>query len=340
MGLCRFLLFIALGFTGFFAQANEPLTDLRSLGERLFFDTRLSGNNAMACATCHQQRYSWTEPLPLGFGSGRNQLPRRTPTLWGAAWQQTFFWDGRASTLEEQAKGPITSAGEMNQNLDELLVELDEDPTYQDAFAHLFNDPNKGITANKIFKALAAFQRTLVPEETPYERWLAGDDGAINHMAQMGFRMFQSPNFKCAKCHSIGQRFPAGKNRFLTSFSDGDFHDIGLPLREGNPDRGRWTQLTEKEKADPVNITYQFAFKTPTLWDVACRAPYMHDGSLATLDDVMDHYSRGGSVLDDEGQVVRRPSHARDVRPLNLNQHQKQVMIEFLKTLSPKPCGE
>ena len=310
------------------------------LGEKLFFDTILSGSNSISCSTCHRSDYQWTEPLPVGNGHLGDKLTRRTPTILNTAFNESFFWDGRAATLEEQALGPIQSEKEMGQNLDELMVELKEVSEYVNAFNKFFPGPiSPGITPENLAKAIAEFERTKIVGVTPYERWLDGDDSAMNHPAQMGFQAFKDEEIKCSTCHDIGGRHDAGNGRFITSFTDNKFWDIGINENKKSPDLGRWTQLTDDKKSDPNNINQKFAFKTPSLWNVACRAPYMHDGSKATLSDVVDMYSDGGELKDAAGNRVTRPSISEHIKPLNLSRHDKHHIIEFLKALSDDECA-
>jgi cytochrome c peroxidase len=228
------------------------------------------------------------------------QLPRRTPTLLNLAWAEQFFWDGRASSLEEQALGPITSPGEMNLPLDRLVATVCSVPEYQALFQKAF--PGEPISAPNIAKALATYERGLVSAKAPFDRWIEGDSKAISEEAVQGFLLFNT-KANCAKCHS-GWRF-----------TDDSFHDVGMK----SADRGRGALQPDLEVC-------QFAFKTPTLRNATRRAPYMHDGSLRTLDEVIELYNAGGQA--------KRPSLSQEVRPLGLTPAERRALLEFLTTLT------
>jgi cytochrome c peroxidase len=228
-----------------------------------------------------------------------NQLGRRTPTILNAAWGDTYFWDGRAATLEEQALGPIQAAGEMNMPLDLLVERISAVAGYRELFAEAF--PEVGITADTVAQAIATFERTVVASRAPFDDWIDGDEEAISESAKRGFVVFNEKG-NCAACHS-------GWN-----FTDSSFHDIGLP----DADIGRGKHI-------PEVVEMQHAFKTPGLRDLARRAPFMHNGSLATLAEVVDHYITGG---------VRRPSLSADMHALDLSAEERADLIAFMETLT------
>jgi cytochrome c peroxidase len=278
--------------------ADNPYTaEKAKLGEMLFFDPRLSGANYISCASCHNPSLSWGDGLPRAIGHGMTVLGRRTPTILNSAWADLLMWDGRKSSLEDQALGPISTDVEMNQPVDKLVGKLDAIDGYRASFAAAF--PGDGITLGNIAKAIATYERTIVSGEAPFDRWIGGDERAISESAKRGFVLFNT-KANCAACHS-------GWN-----FTDGSFHDIGLP--DGDIGRGAHVKV----------VSMQHAFKTPTLRDAVRRAPYMHDGSLATLAEVIGHYDRGG---------VARPSLSADMKPLHLTQEEKGDLLDFLATL-------
>jgi cytochrome c peroxidase len=270
------------------------------LGRTLFFDPRLSRASSISCASCHNPGFSWGDALPRGVGEGMKTLGRRTPTVLNVGWGEAFFWDGRADTLEQQALGPIAAPGEMNLPHEELVKRLREIPGYRPMFAAAFGEPS--VTKEKVASAIADFERTIVSSDAPFDRWLQGDKGAISLSAKRGFALFNG-KADCAKCHS-GWRF-----------TDDSFHDIGLR----GDDPGRAKLLPGLESMD-------HAFKTPTLRDVARRAPYMHDGSEATLEQVIEVYDKGGRI--------RRPSLATEVHPLALSSQERSDLVDFLQTLT------
>jgi cytochrome c peroxidase len=279
---------------------DRPHTAARAqLGERLFNDPVLSGHNGSSCATCHQPNNDWQDGVPKAMGLDGMPLPRRTPTLWNMAWGNLYFWDGRAATLEEQVLGPMQNPREMGQQMAQLVEELSQSTEYPQMFAAAFPD-QPAIEEQTISHALATYVRTIVSPEAPFDRWIAGDESAISDGAKRGFALFVGKG-NCSACHS-------GWN-----FTDNAFQDIGLP----GEDRGRGAVINVAKM--------DFAFKTPTLRNVEKRAPYMHDGSVATLEAVIDHYN---------GRFLKRPTLARDMRDINLTDTEKADLVAFLKALT------
>jgi cytochrome c peroxidase len=282
-----------------FPVDNAYTKDRELLGRMLFFDPRLSGSNFISCATCHNPAFSWGDGLPKGIGDGMKQLGRRTPTILNLAWVEPLFWDGRAADLEAQALGPIESPAEMNQTLDEVLAKLKRIDGYQRLFTMAY--PGEGMTPKTLAKALATFERTVVSGIAPFDDWIAGKDDAISNSAKRGFVLFNTKG-NCAACHQGW------------SFTDGSFHDVGMP----SPDIGRGKILPTIERM-------QHAFKTPTLRNVDHRGPYMHDGSVRTLEDAVRFYNDG---------FVRRASLSREIRPLGLTPSEVRDIATFLRTLT------
>ncbi len=292
------------------AQIPYPKEDPYShakheLGRMLFFDPILSGSKVRSCSTCHNPGLSWADGQPRALGEKQQQLASglRSPTLLNVAWTPKLGWDGHFSNLEGVAFGPITAADNMNLPEKTLIERLSTIPGYAGAFDAAFG---KGeITRLKIEQALATFERSIVSNEAPFDRWIVGNEAAIDAPAKRGFALFNG-KANCAACHSGW------------AFTDASFHDIGVAQ---NSDIGRGRLF-------PSSVKLQYAFKTPTLRDVARRGPYMHDGSLVTLDDVIDLYNRGG---------IDRPSRDDQIHQLNLPQNDKADLIAFLQTLSGKP---
>jgi cytochrome c peroxidase len=278
---------------------NAWTKERETLGRMLFFDPRLSGSNAISCASCHNPAFSWADGLPRAVGHGMRPLGRRTPTILNVAWADTLFWDGRADSLEAQALGPIQAPEEMNLPLGEMIAKLERIDGYRRGFEIAY--PREGITPATVAKAIAVFERTVVSGIAPFDRWVAGDEAAIPESAKRGFTLFNTKG-KCAACHS-------GWN-----FTDGSFHDLGLP----SSDRGRGQVL-------PRLGRMQHAFKTPTLRNADLRAPYMHDGSMATLGDVLAFYVQGGEA---------RPSRSLEMTPVALTDREKIELLAFLRTLT------
>lgn len=283
-----------------FPTDNAYTPERELLGKTLFFDPRLSGSNWISCATCHNPALSWGDGLPRAIGHGMQVLGRRTPTILNLAWSPALFWDGRAGSLEEQALGPIAAPGEMNMPLDKMVGKISSVPGYRSMFDKAY--PAENIDAKTIAKAIANFERTVVSGKSPFDRWVDGDESAVSAEAKRGFSLFNG-KANCAKCHS-GWRF-----------TDDSFHDIGVP--GSDPGRGKLFQTIS---------TMQNAFKTPSLRNVDRRAPYMHDGSVPTLEEVVELYQSGGRV--------KRQSLSAEIKPLNLTDQEKSDLVAFLKTLS------
>jgi cytochrome c peroxidase len=279
---------------------NNPMTpDKVALGQMLFFDPRLSGSGAISCASCHNPALGWGDAMPKGLGHMGGRLRRHTPTILNVAYGEPYFWDGRAATLEDQAKGPLTSAAEMNMPAEVAVTRILSIPGYVTAFAHVF--PGQPVSVDTIAAAVAAYERTVVSTAAPFDKWVSGDEEAISASAKRGFVLFNG-KANCATCH-VGWRM-----------SDDGFHDIGI----ADNDRGR---------ADiaPGIVQLEHAFKTPTLRNINQRAPYMHDGSLATLSAVIDHYENG---------FVKRPSLDTQIHPLGLTTDEKADLLAFMDTLT------
>jgi cytochrome c peroxidase len=271
------------------------------LGRTLFFDPILSGSQVRSCSTCHNPGLSWADGLRQAIGE--KPLPLRTPTLLNVAWVPKLGWNGHFRDLESVAMGPITGAGNMNLPEGMLLQRLADIPGYVDAFNLVFGAGD--ITRRKIELALATFERTIVSKNASFDRWIGGDNVAISDQAKRGFDLFNG-KANCATCHSGW------------SFTDASFHDIGSA--QGS-DMGRGTLF-------PNSVALRYAFKTPTLRDVARRGPYMHDGSVLSLEAVIDLYDRGG---------IDRPSRAEEIHPLGLTASEKSDLIAFLNTLNDVP---
>ena len=282
-----------------FPPENPYTAEAALLGRTLFFDPRLSGSGSLACSSCHNPSFGWEDGLALGHGEGLRALGRHTPTILNTAWGTTFFWDGRSPTLENQAGGPMGNPAEMNQDLSQLPQKLGGITGYRPLFERAY--PGQQITVETITKAIAVFERTLASAPAPFDTWLDGDEDAISDSAKRGFVLFTG-KAGCAACHSGW------------TFSDDKFHDIGLP----GTDRGRAAIM-------PGDANQEQAFKTPTLRNAARRAPYMHDGSMPTLERVLIHYVSGG---------INRPSRSPLMRSVQLSGNDVNDLKAFLLSLS------
>jgi cytochrome c peroxidase len=283
-----------------FPPDNPYTPEKAALGKALYFDPRLSGHQNMNCASCHNPSFGWEVPLKGAIGSQNTMLARNAPTVLNQAWgAKHYFWDGRAPTLEEQAKGPIQADVEMNLPLGEAVKRLKAIPEYKKWFDVAF--PADGVTGDNIARAIATFERTVVSGLAPFDAWIDGDEKAISDAAKRGFVLFNG-KAHCAECHT-------GWN-----FTDNKFHDIGLETDD--PGRG---------KLVPNDKMMKHAFKTPSLRDITQRGPFMHNGSVPDLEAVMVHYVSGG---------VERGSRSPQMKPLDLSAEEIASLVEFMKTLT------
>src|SRR5262249_6523166 len=226
------------------------------------------------------------------------QLGRHSPTIINAAWGSIFMWDGRLANLEEQALGPIQSPGEMNMPIDKLMDRLTKIPEYKPLFDAAF--PNEGMKVTTLAKSIATYERTVVSERAPFDAWIDANEKAISEQARRGFELFNG-KAQCSACHE-------GWN-----FTNDGFQDIGLPSNDVGPG-----------KSIPGVARRQHASKPPGLRETRRRGPYMHDGSLAPLEAVVEHYDHGG---------VDRPSRSDLMKPLGLTAGEKADLVAFMKTL-------
>ena len=284
---------------------NKALVEL---GRELFTDPQLSASGKTACLTCHLPDAAWSVLQARSTNDSGKLTSRKSQTLIGVGHASSPIngWDGRNPTLEAQAKSSVaTGSMSMRETPTPVAVEVIEqrfraNPAYVAKFNAAL--PGAPINIDTIVQAVAAFERTIEPEQAPFDRWVAGDENAISPAAKRGFELFNGKGL-CFACHG-GWRF-----------TDDKFHDIGTTTT----DRGRGTTL----KDDPL---MQFAFKTPTLRSVALRPPYMNNGSSATLDDVVRHYEKGG---------IDRPSRSPLMQPIKLTDQERGDLVAFMETLGP-----
>ncbi|HFC53115.1 MAG TPA: tryptophan tryptophylquinone biosynthesis enzyme MauG [Gammaproteobacteria bacterium] len=290
-----------------YPEDNKPTPERITLGKMLFFDPRLSGDGNMSCATCHNPAFGWSDGLPTARGHKSMVLGRATPTVINTAYNTIQMWDGRKRDLEDQATGPMEASVEMNSDFDRLFRFLNGNRGYSEAFAKAY--PGEGINKETLAKAIASFERTILSNDSPFDRWVKGDASAMTEQQVRGFRIFVDPNKgNCAICHSA------------PNFTDNGFHNLGLASDAGeDADPGRFAQK-------PIKIL-KGAFKTPTLRDVALTAPYFHDGSAQTLMDVVEHYVRGGVV---------KERLSPNIRPLDLTAREKEDLVAFLEALTTR----
>ena len=278
--------------------ADNPSTAAKiSLGKQLFFDKRLSVDNTVSCASCHDPKKGWSNNDATAVGIEGKRGGRSSPTVINSAYSKFQFWEGRAGSLEEQALGPIANPIEMNLPLDQLIEKLKGIEGYRQQFKTVYGTD---ITTDGVAKSIAAFERTVLSGDAAYDRFKGGDTSALSEKGVKGMKLFFG-KANCSSCH-------AGAN-----FTDNAFHNIGVGMDKPEPDVGR--------KAISKLLGDTGAFKTPTLRDIAKTAPYMHDGSAATLTDVLNYYNKGGHpnpFLDEE------------IFTLRLNAEEIESLVEFL----------
>ncbi len=278
-----------------FPQDNPPSPEKIALGKQLFFDTRLSSDGRVSCATCHDPQRGFGGAEPFSEGVDGQRVGRHTPVLINVAHQPTQFWDGRAKTLEQHVLWPLQAPGEMNMPLKQAVSILNGIDGYRTQFRRVFNSD---ATGDGLIKAIAAYERTLLSGEAPFDRYQVGDN---NHgMSKSALRGMSLYFFKanCKECHPP------------PNFTNDKFHNIGIRTK----DAGRLIVSGKMEDTA--------AFKTPTLRDIKRSAPYMHDGSIATLEEVVEHYNKGGNP---------HPQLDVDLVPLKLTDDEQVDLIAFLK---------
>lgn len=294
---------VPLGLTPIQWPKDNPYTKEKAeLGRMLYFDTRLSGDNTVSCATCHDPKKGFTDGLPVSFGVKRQQGPISSPTVINRAYGMLQFWDGRAKSLEDQAVGPMANALEMGNTHEAVLRTLRGVSGYRQQFKQVFG--TEDFDLDMVAKAISTFERTVVSGNSPYDKYRAGNKTAMTPDQIAGMNVYFQ-KAKCDKCHE-------GVNFTLNSF-----HNLGVGTQKAKPDEGR--AAVTKNPAD------WSAFKTPTLREIEHTAPYMHDGSLKTLEEVVDFYDKGG---------IKNKNLDEEMKPLNLTAQEKKQLVAFLKALS------
>ena len=314
------------------------------LGKRLFFDVRLSSDGTVACASCHRSEKAFSDGRATSVGIGGRRLRRNAPTLVNQLFSSVHFWDGRSDSLEEQAKGPLADSSEMSTDPSadlayrHLIGRLGSVPGYVERFRHVFGTADFSI--DHVAEAIAAFERTIFSGNSPYDRHLAGDPDALAPEQIRGMDVFFR-KAACDRCHlaseyiddlfydhderllrgrRIGMDVATGREQPQIqgfNFTDGSFQNTGIGMDRPDADLGR--SLVTRD------ASHTGSFKTPTLREIEHTAPYMHDGSLATLEDVIDYYDRGG---------IGNPYLSEHLKPLHLTSGEKRDLVSFLKALS------
>jgi len=327
--------------------ANNPQTPAKiALGDKLFHDKRFSVDGAVSCSKCHDDKQAFTDGLPVSAGHHGLTGTRNAPTVLNAAFNSSQFWDGREPDLEGQAKQPLINPVEHGlTNHKQVLEIVRTDPGYLATFQTVFDVSAKNLTIDHVAKAIASFERTLITGNAPFDRYyFKGQSDAMTAAQIRGFELFAGQG-RCVSCHSIEQDHAL--------FTDGRFHNIGIGITQVRQDIPRLAQafLEAKNKGNQVDVMVltdkksselgRFAvtdelsqigaFKTPTLRNIELTAPYMHDGSLLTLKEVMVHYNNGG--VNTAGDPVN-DFLSGGIRPLNLTNAQLDDLVAFMKALT------
>ena len=289
---------------------KNPLSQAKiELGRKLYFDTRLSKDNTVSCATCHAPDQGFSDGKKTSTGIAGQVGGRNAPTVMNRLFSQEQFWDGRAEDLEAQALGPVQNPIEMGHTLEAMISTLKGISMYAPDFEKAFGTPE--ITADRVGMAIASYERTVITGNAPYDRYQAGDKTAMGESAVRGMEIFNDKNRgNCVTCH-------AGFN-----FTDESYHNLGLGMDKPKPDLGRF-EVTKKDFD-------RGAFKTPTLRNITQSGPYLHDGSEATLMDVVNFYDKGG---------VPNKWLSQEIKPLHLSDQDKADLLAFMEALTGELQG-
>ena len=282
---------------------DNPMTPEKvALGRQLFFDKRLSGDGTRSCYSCHVCEKGLTDGLAKAIGAFNKPLPRSSPTLWNIGYHKMFYWDGRSPSLEKQAMAAWTGGNMGAKDREgEIVGKINALQGYQSQFQKVFGGP---ATAENMMQAISAYERTIISGDTAWDKWQAGDQGAVSEAAMRGFEVFKEA--KCTNCHDG------------VLFTDQQFHNVGIGMDLPEPDGGRGKITNKPEETG--------AFKTPTLRDVAKSGPYFHDGSVATLEEAVDLMLGGGKP---NQYLDKKNLEKRTITP-----EKRSDLLEFLKSLN------
>ncbi|MBW1942884.1 MAG: c-type cytochrome [Deltaproteobacteria bacterium] len=324
-------------------EDNPQTKEKIALGKKLYEDKRFSADGTVSCATCHDSAKAFGDGLPVAEGINKLKGTRNSPTVINAAYYTSQFWDGRRPSLEEQAKDPFLNPVEhglgKEQNFHQFIIDIiRKDPDYPKAFRQVFGVDKKGITIDHVVKAIASFERTVISGNSPFDRYkYGGDQNALSESAKRGLGLYLG-KARCQECHMISEKYAL--------FTDNKFHNLGVGFNKIRPKlrklvkevkmsqkKGKAMDESILTKSDVSELgrfvitgkTSELgAFKTPTLRNIAVTGPYMHDGSMATLEEVMELYNKGGEKNPFLGSV----------RVLNLTDQEIKDIIAFLESLT------
>lgn len=332
---------VPLGLPGVPVPEGNPQTEEKiALGKRLFEERRFSGDNTVSCATCHLPEKAFTDGRPVAVGIGKQEGNRNSPTVVNAAYYTTQFWDGRSPSLEAQARDPFLNPVEHGlANHEPILETIRNDPAYPKAFKEVFGVKRSAITIDHVAMAIASFERTKISGDSPFDRFLYGKEpSAMTESAIRGLEIFRDKG-RCQSCHSIEQTHAL--------FTNNDFHNIGVGIKRILPRLRKiaGAYKTAKMKgvlpdssmisSSDISELGHFVvtlrpsdigkFKTPTLRNISVTGPYMHDGSVKTLEEVITLYDKGGEA---------NPMLDGGIRVLSLTDLEKADLLEFLEHLT------
>jgi cytochrome c peroxidase len=318
---------------------NPQTPEKIALGQRLFFDGRLSADGTVACSTCHDPARAFTDGRPASIGIKGRVGQRNSPTVLNALYNKTQFWDGRVETLEEQVALPIVNSVEMGQpSMDAAVAQIAVVGEYQQAFRSVFGRPPNALDLQR---AIASYERTQLSFDSPFDHFIAGDKNAIDASAKRGWELFNTRG-RCNKCHAL-----SSKKRDVTTFTDNHFHNIGIGIIRHNVvalarqaeqliNSGDLEAIDRAAIQTDMSVLGRFlitkkehdtaSFKTPDLRNLLLTAPYFHDGSQETLWDISDHYNKGDGLQD--------PYLDKDMQPLALTEGDIDDLVAFLASLT------
>ncbi len=321
----------------YFIPKDSPVTPRKvELGRKLFFDKRLSADEQVSCATCHDPKLGFADARPKAEGIGGRRGTRNTPTILNSMFNAGQFWDGRAATLDAQALMPLINPDEMgNATLEQVISRLRKIPEYSTEFREVFG---RTLTIDDLAKAIAAYERTLVSGNSPFDRYMSGDRAAMSEAALRGLGLFRG-KARCSICHNFNLSFPFLTDQNYRNTGIAANHPAFYALTKSALDAARrgataesLQALSQREGASELgrflvtgNALDIGAFRTPSLRNVELTAPYFHDGSAATLLDVVGYYARGGN---------ESPSRDWELQTVSLSESEQQDLVEFLKSLT------
>lgn len=296
--------------------ADNPFSeDKKTLGKLLFFDPRLSRSTQISCASCHDSQLGWGDGRSVSFGHNRRTGVRNAMTILNTGYYTSFFWDGRAATLEAQALGPMTDPVEMHSTQDLSVKRIRKIKGYKPYFVKAFGDDK--ITIERITQAIATYERTIVSGKSKFDRFISGDKNRFTDEEVVGLHLFRT-KARCINCHNT------------PLFSDNQFHNVGLSYYgRMYEDLGKYKHSKKKEDVG--------SFRTPSLREVARTAPYMHNGFMPDLEGIVEMYNIGmprPEPRENQKKDTLFPTTDRLLQPLNLSRKEKEALVAFLKTLS------